>query len=106
MPMKLEAHMANMYSMCIDRKRSTMKSDAYFFCPASAGGAVAADGVGGAAAEGGVSDVCWAAAGVAATAAVATPLRNSRRPTGSWSDCFMHRSVETVSRKLWLMAEG
>src|SRR5205809_6860020 len=91
MPMKLEAHMANMYSICIDRKRSTMKSDAYFFCPASAAGA---------AAGGGGCGACEAAAGVAAIAAVATPLRKSRRPTGGLSDRFMRGSdFSVVSQK-------
>src|SRR3954447_23442715 len=47
MPMKLDAHIANMYSMFIERNRSTMKSEAYFFGPPSAAGT--AGGGGGAA---------------------------------------------------------
>src|SRR5439155_18002203 len=92
MPMKLEAHMANMYSMFIDRKRSTMKSDAYFFGPAAAAGAAAC---------GCASCACDAATGipgVAAIAAVATPFRKSRRRTGGFSDMYVVSAFRRTSK--------
>src|SRR5438094_1715183 len=92
MPMKLEAHIANMYSMFIDRKRSTMKSDAYFFGPAAAADAAAGGCVCG--------DACAASGtpGEAAIAAVATPFRKSRRRTGGFSDMYVVSAFRRTSK--------
>src|SRR5262245_46028830 len=87
MPMKLEAHIENMYSMPSDLKMSTMKSDACL--PFSAALTSAAAGAAGRASCG-AATAGWA---TNAAAPAAAPFRKLRRLTGPFCDFFIRISL-------------